>query len=115
METAIFWKTPAHLIVYDEDSAVEPPLNMADYSGSHIEKWADAQKKHPDLKWYEYDDFPRGRLIWDDNGKAYYFYADKRFLNDAALIDAVLRQIGTSRADYPFHFQNDSRYRVGNP
>ena len=113
MKTAVFWKTPARVIVFSEDSPVEPPLNIADYSGSHIEKWKHVRQKYPDLSAYEYEDFPRGRLIWDDNKKAYFFYADEKILSDAGAVDAVLSQIGLSRQEYAFHFCRDPHYRTG--
>ena len=63
MKTAIFWKTPNHTIVLSEESPIEPPLNIADYSGSHVQMWENVKRQYPDLALTEYDEFPRGRLI----------------------------------------------------
>ncbi|MBR1777273.1 MAG: hypothetical protein IJ752_01645 [Alphaproteobacteria bacterium] len=113
MKTAIFWKMAQGVFVFGEDSPVEPPLNMADYSGSHVEKWEELRRTNPDLAGYECENFPRGRLIWDDNQKAYFFYADEKILSDSMAVNAVLNQLGLSRKDYVFHFCRDPHYKTG--
>ncbi len=112
MKTAIFWKTPTRLIVFSEKSTVKTSLNIADYSGAHIEMWEKVRKKYPALAFYEYDDFPRGRLVWNANENKYYFYADKNILNDLDAVNAILEQIGINKKEYPILFSKDSHYKT---
>ena len=112
MKTAIFWKTPAHIIVFDEDSAIEPPLNIADHSGSHVQMWETVRKQYPDLALSEYDEFPRGRLIWDDNKATYFFYADEKILSDPAAVQTVLEKAGVSSDKFTVRLCRDPHYRT---
>ena len=112
MKTAIFWKTPAHIIVFDEDSSVGPQLNIADYSGSHVQMWESARTQYPDLALTEYDEFPRGRLIWDDNKATYFFYADSKILSDPTAVQSILQQIGVSPEKFTVRLCRDPHYRT---
>ena len=112
MKTAIFWKTPARVIVFDEDSAIEPPLNIADYSGSHVQMWKSVRTQYPDLALTEYDEFPRGRLIWDDNKATYFFYADDKILSDPTAVQTVLRETGVSTDNFTVRLCRDPHYKT---
>ena len=112
MKTAIFWKTSNHTIVFSEESPVEPPLNIADYSGSHVQTWEDVKRRYPDLALTEYDEFPRGRLIWDDSKATYFFYADIKILSDSDAVQTILQTIGISPEDFTIRFCRDPHYRT---
>ena len=112
MKTAIFWKTPARIIVFSEDSPVEPPLNIADYSGSHVQMWKSVRTQYPDLALTEYDEFPRGRLIWDDNKATYFFYADEKILSDPVAVQTVLEKAGILPDKFTVRLCRDPHYRT---
>ena len=112
MKTAIFWKTPARVIVFDEDSAIEQSLNIADYSGSHVQMWESVRRQYPDLALTEYDEFPRGRLIWDDNKATYFFYADSKILSDPTAVQTVLEKAGVSPDKFTVRLCRDPHYRT---
>lgn len=112
MKTAIFWKTPARIIVFSEDSTVEPPLNIADYSGSHVQIWESVRTQYPDLALTEYDEFPRGRLIWDDNKATYFFYADEKILSDPVAVQTVLEKTGILPDEFTVRLCRDPHYRT---
>ena len=112
MKTAIFWKTPARIIVFSENSTVEPPLNIADYSGSHVQMWKSVRTQYPDLALIEYDEFPRGRLIWDDNKATYFFYADEKILSDPVAVQTVLEKTGILPDKFTVRLCRDPHYRT---
>lgn len=112
MKTAIFWKTPARIIVFSEDSAIEPPLNIADYSGGHVQVWETVRRQYPDLASSEYDEFPRGCLIWDDNKATYFFYADDKILSDPTAVQTVLQETGVSADEFAVRLCRDPHDRT---
>ena len=52
-------------------------IGLIDSPYTHIEYWKNVQSEYPELKAYEYEQIPRGRVIYDMNKDKVIVYMDK--------------------------------------
>jgi len=55
-------------------------LGMIDSPYDHISYWNKLRKEYPELQEIEYDEIPRGRIIFDINKQKSIIYLDKKLL-----------------------------------
>lgn len=65
--------------------------NFVDGYLSHYDLWYNviAPKLGLSTRDYEYDDFPRGRVVFDKGANKYRILADKKILNDSSILRDV--------------------------
>lgn len=83
MKIGIFWHWNnkvigiAHVFnLGDADS-----IGLIDSPYTHIEYWKNMQSVYPELRHYEYEQIPRGRVIFDANKEKAIVYMDKKLFN----------------------------------
>lgn len=83
MKIGIFWHWNnkvigiAHVFnLGDADS-----IGLIDSPYTHIEYWKNVQSEYPELRHYEYEQIPRGRVIFDANKEKAIVYMDKKLFN----------------------------------
>ena len=57
---------------------------------------------------FEYEDFPRGRIVFDTNARAFTIYADRK-LRQPSIITTIVTVFGLTMASY--HVRADAHYR----
>lgn len=108
------------VIVTDEttlDSA-EPYDKFLTHPRGHYDVWETWQRlgvsglkrrRLPEaIAWREYEDFPRGRIVFDTQAARFTVYADKRLQNEEAMSD-ILATFGLTDASYVI--ESDAHYR----
>lgn len=115
----LFWDVDGQVV------AVGVPVSSADqygecltFDGGHAEHWAAwaaagaafLRQHHlpPSIQWSEYDDHPRGRVVFDQPAKTFVIYADRR-LHGAAKITAIKHRFGL--VGVACQVRTDSHYR----
>lgn len=83
-EIGIFWFIEGELvpvaIPYTQVQAVE---GFRDSPNDHVHFFRTLQRLHPELKYKEYTDHPRGRVIYDEERDRFVCYGSRRFVASA--------------------------------
>jgi len=94
----VFW------IVNDKvDGFKEPVENGEDYgntvqpSHDHFTYWDKFVLRYPKLKLMEYDEIPRGRVIYDKKKKRFVILSSKKVLNNGELIESICKFYGLDK------------------
>lgn len=80
MKIGIFWfyKNQVLGISHEFDINSSDSLGMIDSAYNHVSYWDELRNKFSELREIEYDDVPRGRVIFDKNKLI--IYLDKKLL-----------------------------------
>jgi hypothetical protein len=122
-EVGIFWGIPRATeweIIKDATQLEQAELYGAflTHSRGHYEVWeawkdlgAARLRKiglPGDILDFEYEQFPRGRIVFDTNSRAFTIYADRK-LRQPSIIKTIVTVFGLSIASY--HVRADAHYR----
>jgi hypothetical protein len=115
----IFWRVSGVLVIDRStlDNA-EPYGECITHAAGHYERWQEwqalggarrAAAGYPDrIASTEYDQWPRGRIVYETPSRRFVIYADRR-LQQPAIIEALKTAFGLNGAEVIF--RSDSRYR----
>jgi hypothetical protein len=115
----IFWRVNDVLIIdrslLDE---AEPYAECITHAAGHYERWQEwqalgemrlASAGYPDrIAWTEYDQWPRGRIVYETPSCRFVLYADRR-LQKPDVIDALKTAFGLNETEVIV--RSDSHYR----
>lgn len=120
----IFWGVPAAdgslALITDHTSLSEAETYGAflTHPRGHYEVWeawrrlgpAGLRRRGlpPAIAWHEYEECPRGRIVYDREAKRFVVYADRQ-LQGAALIARIVEAFGLCNQRY--NVQSDAHYR----
>ncbi|MEA2029335.1 MAG: hypothetical protein U9N49_10225 [Campylobacterota bacterium] len=72
--------------------SIEPVNGFRDSDFAHYQVWDEIIKQHKDFYLYEYEDIPRGRVVYDIENVQYIVYANQDIIDskkaNAFIIDA---------------------------
>jgi len=115
----IFWRVNAVLVI--DRSILDEAERYGDcitHAAGHYERWQEWQALgivrlkstgYPDLIWSsEYDQWPRGRIVYEMPTRRFVLYADRR-LQKPGVIDALKTAFGLNEAEVIV--TSDSHYR----
>ncbi len=117
----IFWLVDGALLIdrstLDE---AEPYGDCLTHAAGHYQRWQQWQTLGParlggrgfpaQIAWTEYDDWPRGRVVYEKPTQHFVLYADRR-LQKPAIIDALKVGFGLNAAELKVIVRSDSHYR----
>ncbi len=85
----IFWRFEGEIIGWRcEVSDGEPVGDIVDSPENHYTYWPELQRQRPELRKLEYEDVPRGRILFDRAAGR-----SRVLLNKALLLPAIKKQI----------------------
>ena len=88
----IFWFFQRMLIIDTTPvSKAEPFGDHLGHSISHIDYWAELQRKRVVPPEVEYEEFPRGRVGYDKREERYWLRADRCILKKKALVSRIMK------------------------
>jgi hypothetical protein len=115
----IFWRVEDVLVI-DRSTLddAEPYGDCITHAGGHYERWEEwsalsraqrASAGYPDrIAYSEYDQWPRGRIVYETPARRFVLYADRR-LQQPAIIAALKAAFGLEDAEVIV--KSDSHYR----
>ena len=115
----IFWRV-AGVLVVDRSTLdnAEPYGDCITHAAGHYDRWQEWQALggagralagYPDnIASTEYDEWPRGRIVYETPARRFVLYADRR-LQQPAIINALKTAFGLNQADVVV--RGDSHYR----
>jgi len=105
----IFWLFRGRLIVDSTPvSQGEPYADHIGHATGHIDYWTGLQERGVVPKEVEYEEFPRGRVIYDPKAERYTLLADKCILSRPAIVKEILRELHLPKntmLDTDFHYR----------
>ena len=100
--------------------AAEPYGDCLTHAAGHYERWQEWQALgvaqlaaggYPEhIAWTEYDQWPRGRIVYQTPRRRFMLYADRR-LQQPAIINAIKTAFGLNDAEVKVIVRSDSHYR----
>jgi len=82
LKIGIFWfyKNQVFGVSHQFDINSSDSLGMIDSPYNHVSYWNELRDKFSELRDIEYDELPRGRVIFDKNKNILIIYLDKKLL-----------------------------------
>lgn len=88
----IFWHYRGALLVYSRAvSEVAESAGFIDVDMSHYAYWRTFQIADPELEILEYEEVPRGRVLYDAGKKLYKVYSSTRLIENQTIRELVLK------------------------
>ena len=110
-EVGIFWIYRGELI-QESLPHVEGEVYGEFINGKsgHYEFWKSVQKRVPALRNYEYDEVPRGRVIFSKRDGKFHIYGSEQFVKNEEERNMVLKAFNIPEAEAVFRF--DEHYQI---
>lgn len=88
----IFWLMDTHLIIDASPlTEAEPYGDCLTHRNSHIDYWTGQQRLGTVPREVEYEENPRGRVVYNSKAQKFYFLADRCILKDPATVATIMR------------------------
>jgi hypothetical protein len=107
----IYWYFEDKLIVYSENaSSVKSVEGFADVEMSHDEVWETVKLKYSNLRTYEYEEIPRGRIVMNSESNEFIVYGSRKVIENSSFRKLVSREFqldeGQTRFKQDFHYED---------
>ena len=88
----IFWYHKDKLII-ESAPADEPKViaGFADLDVSHYQVWEKMRAKYSDLRFFEYEEVPRGRVVMKAKGPLFVVYGSRALVNDGLFRAEIIK------------------------
>jgi len=77
---------------------------------SHYQVWDKIKNKHPKFYFFEYEDIPRGRIVYDVNKNRFIIYCNENILQDKISKKIILKKFDLINGQAIF--KADSHYKI---
>lgn len=71
--------------------------HFQDSEDAHIRRWPSVTAQYKELAFYEYEEIPRGRILYDYTAKKFLAYVCADFVNDAVIRTALREAFGLQK------------------
>lgn len=107
----IFWLLDGRSLLLDSTplSEAEPYGDCLTHPGSHIERWEDFQQQAMVPREIEYEEWPRGRTVFDAKKGKFILYADNCILRRKALVRKIIKRMNLP--ENGVQTESDTHYR----
>ena len=106
----IFWWHNGRVLSAISPVAEGTAVNgIVDSAFAHVDTWPNLQKRHRELRDLEYEDVPRGRVLFLQRQNKFRVLLDKKLL-EPAIKAAICQTFGLPKAGTEFEFKTDSHY-----
>ena len=91
-EVGIFWLNPNGKVIMDGTPITEAENHgeFKDYSATHVETWSILQRNGIVPDDLEYDEIPRGRVIYNTKTRQYMLFADPCILKNKTAVSTIM-------------------------
>ncbi len=107
----IFWLLGDGSLLVDSTplAEAEPYGECLTHPRSHIDQWAEFQRQGIFARDIEYEEMPRGRVVYDTRQKRFAIYGDRCILRKKAIVRKVM--LAMSLAESRTKTSSDPHYR----
>jgi hypothetical protein len=89
-QVGIFWLIDANLIIDASPlSEAEPYGDCLTHRNSHIDYWTGQQRRGTVPSDVEYEEHPRGRVVYNAKEQKFFLLADRCILKDLAMVSKI--------------------------
>src|SRR6516165_4801361 len=93
-EVGIFWVVDRKPVVFgDPLNEAEPWGEFRNYKHGHDSLWAFLQRNSVAPPDSEYEDYPRGRVVYNTKTGLFMFFADRCILKDRPMVEHLLAEL----------------------
>ena len=93
-EVGIFWVVDGKPLAFGDPLAeAEPWGDFKNYKQDHIRLWKFLQRNGVVPRDSEYEDYPRGRVVYNTKTDAFMFFADRCILKDKPMVEHLLAEL----------------------
>jgi hypothetical protein len=108
-QVGIFWYHDGQLMYYSEPAGIAPSSDgFSDVDVSHYEYWDILRSRSPELKAYEYEEVPRGRVVMDAERSLFIAYSSGALIGDEVFQNELIEQFKLPRDKV--RFKQDPHY-----
>ena len=112
MKIGIFWIYKNEIFTKKEELKDIVLVNgFKDSNLSHYKVWEEIKSKHKDFYLYEYEDIPRGRVVYDNMNELFLIYCNKDILSNKKDRELILKDFEINSR---YKFIYDEHYRIFN-
>ena len=110
MQIGIFWIYQNKIFSKKEAlDSIQKINGFKDSNLSHYEVWEEIKYTYRDFYLYEYEEIPRGRVVWDVENKQFLIYCNQKILKDEKAKALVINDFGFTM---PYRFIYDEHYTI---
>ena len=109
MKIGIFWYWNNAVIGVAHDVSTVDSLGLADSHHTHVDYWQEIQAKNKALIYFEYEEVPRGRAVFNSRHNKLIIYMDKTLFSTDKK-EKILNFFDVKRADAVF--KKDPHYTL---
>jgi len=91
-------------------SDIEPINGFKDSNLAHYQVWNEIQHKHPKFYLFEYEDIPRGRVVFNVKNQIFIIYSNDNILNDVTAKTLIIKAFELKSTQC--HFAYDEHYQI---
>ena len=112
-KVAIFWALKGRLLFHTTPvDEAEDYAHFKIHPASHIDHWSKLQNAGTVPRDTEYEEFPRGRVIYDQSNGQFTVYADKCILKESGLVKEIMTAL--ELPNQKTKWASDEHYRCRN-
>jgi len=110
MNIGIFWIYKDNIFSKKEAlNDIQEINGFKDSDLSHYEVWEEMKITYPYLYLYEYEEIPRGRVVWDVHNQQTIIYCNRALMNDEVAKVLIMREF---KLESSYVFLYDEHYEI---
>ena len=107
----VFWIYKSQIYGKTINTVVIKEVNkFIDSNFSHYQVWSEVSLKDKDFYLYEYEDIPRGRVIYDMENEQYIVYANEEIINSDIGKMLIIDMFSLQKSKVSFKY--DEHYKI---
>ena len=107
----IFWIYKSKIYAKTISKSQIKPINaFIDSDFAHYKEWDKISLQNRELYLYEYEDIPRGRVVYDIEKNQYIIYCNEMLLKDKISKNLILKEFKLTKKN--FIFKEDEHYKI---
>ena len=107
----VFWVYKSQIYVKSiHIDKVKPIQGFIDSDFAHYQVWSEISLQNRDFYLYEYEDIPRGRVVYNIEDNQFIIYCNKNILEDTVSKNLILERFNLLNEDTIF--KEDEHYRI---
>ena len=87
----VFWVYKEEILARMKSlGVIRAVCDMKDTDFEHYRLWSEFQKTRPDLRGFEYEDIPRGRIVYSEKEDVFILYLGKEMAGNKGIVEKIV-------------------------